>query len=1351
MKKLFSQKIIAILPVCLALVMPSSQVMAGTVSATNNSVDDTSADVNLVGSNSEVKIGDTIELGTYYGEPISWKCMAIDENGPLMYSEKILCLKAFDVSGLNAQYHSDNWGYRGNYGSNCWSDSTLRQWLNSDDEVVSYTHCPPTNNSINHGDAYDQEPGFLTNFSESEKKCIKTVTNKMNIIDYDAQRPGYCNGGSSELPCYYQESDIISRDFDSYYYQNVQDQIFLPNAKQLYEIKSNFSDWIKACPTQQAIDHFSHKDPDVLAVDKNWCFWTGVPLTEGAAYELERVYGYFASGADGYFLDGKQVANKGFYGVRPAFYLDVDAYQKEDNNNFSSVLDAMEYNGHYYRIYPMKGAQDSWEAAEQYCESLGGHLATITSQEEQDKVFSYVNNNVQWYPGSSSAYAAFDVFFGLYRDSSGNWVWVTGEPYEYSFWADGEPSGTNWDTGVNEYYGQYYYKWSNSGRWNDQCSRAGDNIYFLCEWDSKKPDMTGGELDYTTYQADYTQIVNDFMMDKNTFTATKIMVRNENWPAFDYVYTNDQTISTYITAAITNILFRYEKFEGGRDLVTGEISKEYAREVLLALMDQKDTEIQALVKAREAQNMAKKISDGFDNFINKSKWIAIPAEDREHLEKFFHSETIDKKLKEGKYSDLVNMCHLNGYENSSTVVKILKLYQKSSEFSKMLSDTLKISGKTLDAAEELNDLVQLIYNFKVTTETNQLYIELMTYIRDNVKFSVVRDAAAEIVDVLNTNTDDQWKKITAAVTLENGKEFAISKLSSALSDAANKTFGVIITTSFKTGVNLSNQIFGTANYQKKYDNMRVLAYLGDAIGQWTLGNYSTYLTTDDSTTKNSSARKTYYGLKLLLKTRQDGEESLQGLWIGSGEKNFKKSWYYQTSSSRSALLKTYEETLFTSDREKIFNATAVACPVDVEVYDASGTTVLTIKNGQEIPITISGDITYTEYLNPGSGEYDKVVLLPQNSGYSLKCVGNGLGIMNLHTMNMSSNDEITDKNLQNIPITPTTTAEITDFSANNGIVTLTTGNESQKSAMQLKNQDNAYVSVASLTLNPDKLQLKEGETALVTVNAQPENATDQSVTWTSEADKIATVSSDGVVTGISAGQVTLTASAEDGEVIRKLKVTVVKNSDSQSSGGSNSVPAVQPTPTVQPEPTDTPDVADKNKFTDVDSNVWYHDAVCWAVEKNITSGTSQTTFSPNDPCTRGQIVAFLYRIAGSPGTDKSLIAIFNDVPADKYYCDAVAWAIEKGITVGTSATTFSPEEPCTRAEAVTFLYRYENSPSVTEGKIFSDVRTDDYYADAVSWASEKKITVGTTDVTFSPDKECKRAEIITFLYRDMTK
>ena len=176
----------------------------------------------------------------------------------------------------------------------------------------------------------------------------------------------------------------------------------------------------------------------------------------------------------------------------------------------------------------------------------------------------------------------------------------------------------------------------------------------------------------------------------------------------------------------------------------------------------------------------------------------------------------------------------------------------------------------------------------------------------------------------------------------------------------------------------------------------------------------------------------------------------------------------------------------------------------------------------------------------------------------------------------------------------------------------------------------------------------------------------------------------------------------------------------------------------------------KNPFTDVPAGSYYEDAVIWAVDKGITTGTSATTFNPNGICTRAQAVTFLWRAAGSPAA-KSAVMPFTDVKAGSYYETAVLWAVENGITKGTSDTTFSPDATCSRAQIVTFLWRSQKSPAAGMANPFADVAADTYYIDAVLWAVKHNITVGTTFSIFSPDEECTRAQIVTFLYRARNK
>ena len=202
----------------------------------------------------------------------------------------------------------------------------------------------------------------------------------------------------------------------------------------------------------------------------------------------------------------------------------------------------------------------------------------------------------------------------------------------------------------------------------------------------------------------------------------------------------------------------------------------------------------------------------------------------------------------------------------------------------------------------------------------------------------------------------------------------------------------------------------------------------------------------------------------------------------------------------------------------------------------------------------------------------------------------------------------------------------------------------------------------------------------------------------------------------------------------------------------NYVPPYNPPhkPSVKPNPTPSKPETPENPFVDVKKDDYYYDAVIWAVGKGIAKGVTDTTFQPNASCTRAEMVTFLYRAAGSPEPTNK-VNPFTDVAEDSYYYKAVLWAVEKGIAKGTGETTFSPNDTCTRGQTVAFLYRYANSPAVSGSNAFADVSETAYYYNAILWAMSEKVTEGTSATTFSPNDLCTRGQIVTFLYRYMGK
>ena len=347
------------------------------------------------------------------------------------------------------------------------------------------------------------------------------------------------------------------------------------------------------------------------------------------------------------------------------------------------------------------------------------------------------------------------------------------------------------------------------------------------------------------------------------------------------------------------------------------------------------------------------------------------------------------------------------------------------------------------------------------------------------------------------------------------------------------------------------------------------------------------------------------------------------------------------------------------------------------------------------------------------------------------------------------------------------------------------------------------VPVTGVTLDKETMNLTAGSTGTLTATITPENATNKNLTWTSDNEEVATVS-DGVVTAVAAGTANITVTTADGGKTATCVVTVTRRSSSSSRP---SYPITTPdktangSVTVTPKSakrgsvvtiTVTPDagyvldeltVTDKDGkelsltkksdteytfvmpagkveitpsfvkqaeepsrvFVDVKTGDYFYDAVQWAVEKGITNGTSAETFSPEAPCTRAQIVTFLWRAAGSPVVNYAMN--MTDVAADAYYAEAVRWALSEGVTTGTSADQFSPDATCTREQAVTFLWRAAGSPAVSGESAFEDVGADAYYARAVAWAAQNGVTNGISQALFGTGSDCTRAQIVTFLYR----
>ncbi|MGN1350136.1 MAG: S-layer homology domain-containing protein, partial [Anaerovoracaceae bacterium] len=310
------------------------------------------------------------------------------------------------------------------------------------------------------------------------------------------------------------------------------------------------------------------------------------------------------------------------------------------------------------------------------------------------------------------------------------------------------------------------------------------------------------------------------------------------------------------------------------------------------------------------------------------------------------------------------------------------------------------------------------------------------------------------------------------------------------------------------------------------------------------------------------------------------------------------------------------------------------------------------------------------------------------------------------------------------------------------------GISAQVSYSDAKLENNTNANLASLTLEGVTLTF---DAAAKTYSGTADNLFGGLLQIVPE-DPRASVTVNGAAFDMAANQslqrgqnnITIKIIAADGSTSQSYLLHV-NNQIPQTGGGGGGSSNMVPVP-EQPQQPQPPQEPQSISFTDVAEGSYYSDAVAWAVEKGITLGTSDSEFSPERSCTRAQAVTFLWRAAGCPEPENSSGA-FNDVAADSYYAAAVRWAVEQGITNGTGKNTFSPDAVCTRAQIVTFLWRLQGASDADSEDLFADVPADAYYAHAVSWALKQQITNGTGNAAFSPAMDCNRAQIVTFLFR----
>lgn len=1140
---------------------------------------------------SSIAVGDYITLGQYYGEPIIWRCVDIDENGPLMLSDKVLCFKAYDAAGENDTYHGDGWGYvRKQNGSNCWYDSNLRQWLNSTESVVNYTHCPPTSNAVT-CNPYASESGFLSSFTETEINMIKESTNLVTVNEWETHRTGYCDGGTAEL--IHWEPSLTYVDYSKYFHQMVTDRIFLLTASQADRVYQNLGkDYLIApYPTVAAVEHNSQSS----SPDTPCNTFTNVAGNDGASYE--RVMTLTPS-------SGMQ-ANKaydGSVGIRPAFYLNGgtsnDPYNPTEKVSCLADAECVD-EGHYTgnqgdaRVYRLDGQPFNGYSPTGYNGSTkrNGNVGLDgTVYENGFEVWIArwnFGDNISW------AYRTFKL--------GGNYHTLTGSSGIIKSY-----NTTNYDVTAYFYDGDnllYSFQMTpTNNQFDFSIDVSGvDELKVLVQDNIK----TSGGTSYALYNLwlDGSAVTectgyHEWLIDNENvdFVCAKCGKRQEVSPVLGYEFGKDSF--SFSNADVSSYDISYTGFS--------YMTPSLKLDVMSLLANGMSRFVNYITSGSAYNGACFGIAAMNASFFSGMSPYDFGASNPSAL-CISHANSIVPNL-DTKLKDAINIMFLS---QSSTGVAFFQQIQDGSMF----------------GDNNFKDIVTIAKNLKPGD-----YPVIVAF---NIPIG------GHAVNIIGIEPDDFMEDDYCITTYDSNRPnfpsyFLVSK------DYSRVRF---CSYNSESGVKAYN--VNSISYFIKSPNYSIDYF---APGLRTSPLYSS--------TRSAPATKG---------TTSNGE--------------FQKA-----------------ENMYSSEDVISF---IIPNECKTEITTPSG------KKAEFSSSILTSDVP-TAMAIPFAGTTLNKIILPYEQGtYKVfidqTCYININHCENAVTLYAESGCYIT-------------------YSAD--------GSLTYKPTEENKHIEAAYYKYGILD-GSDIIgfELNGNVSEIVSLNCQNGNI---ELSGADISNQILSVQhNDDTLTNE-----TLHESIEDG-----VDTVIVQFSE-------NEVEIVMGAPSFIPcnGGNDCPG----NKFTDMPAKGnWAHDPIDWAVVHGVTAGTSATTFSPNAGCTRAQVVTFLWRAAGSPEPTATSNP-FKDVAAGAWYYKAVLWASETGVTAGTSATTFSPNQTCTRGQIVTFIWRYEGSPeATTTSNPFTDVPDGTWYTKAVLWASETGVTAGTSASTFSPNATCTRAQVVTFLYRDM--
>ena len=1422
------------------------------------------------GTKPNIKIGDYIKLGTYENEPILWRCVDIDDNGPLMLMDKVLGSMPYDAKTSEnsaTRSHSRN-SFRSSYGSNHWRDSNMRSWLNSDADAGKVDWLcgnPPKSDYVGYGSEYDKKAGFLNGFSKAEIAAIKTVTQR-SIVSHPEYSAGYIAGPGADLP-YNTDIASVAYGFEKAYYENIIDKVFLPDVKQLNTIYNN---------SNILGNYYLAKNKDGIS----WTYWLRTPITncnhdmryvetDGNIY---RVAPYF-----------------GHIGVRPAFYLDTDYYIVSEGNgevNSPYVGDAADKPGDDISISgpDEEGGDGDWDIDTDQSIQLNlgpwyssdGEYANSTIPVQviqktrsdlenmvivicgegytKDQQQKFINDVKRIWAGvlkhepyrsmadrfnvyalctasKTSGFASENTFFditmsttsrspmiSLYKSVLKNQILTRciGPAFIEKIHDAHIKEKTNPnEITIGDEYAPYYYVNEyisqfvvlvNSGQYGGASMNNLDVglHYVTATVDNIQSEYTlAHELghgllhlgdEYNAYGGAYTMPEQQDKQSLNIagLRESPITIKWKDMLGFRKTYTCRDS-NTSNSSNMVNSSWQCMMRTQNQELC--DVCQLQGFKVMSQLIKDTDDIYIAIPEVKLYTGNYKNPFEDYSAYTEAEYYGYLAyASDREQRLLSEPSKNKFTKDMKGQEVELRTIAqNLSGIEEQEIT---LQLWVEHEDGTRAVTENgeeiLKEQTFTVPVWDEKeNFYIKGMRNYSGTEfDSGLMNCSLIYKIPENadlkdgdtIKFSVIDKMGKTLADD-NTETQN-YANVTISYQLED---------SNAVPNTQTAVIPVPIGT--KMDIEPPEEMYGYKFVKAEGlgkivgdDGLNIICYYEDPSVKlpveykveydWGTDFPDSVVLPKNDTTYQSEAKAladkdTIYTDKSTIIAQKDGKK---GEWTFSGWTakvedtvvKFTGKWTftvfvdaaipadiklvsaeYETGYKANALngkttvsdngVLSYQ--WYKSDKADNFNGTAIdgqngetfvpdTSKEGTYYYyviatntkaDATGKKTASVTSSMAI-INVKESVKYTVVYDWGS-DYPTDVTVPKDDTKYENIEKAKEAVKNQkYDENSTSTAEKNSKSGKWSFSGWTATVEGTTVKftgvwtfTENAIPVVTRKPSSGGSGGSGSSTYNIKVSPeitnGSLSVNPSRAS--NGKKVSVIVKPNNGYVLNSVIVKDSNDKEFAvTKQSDGTYTFIMPSS-NVTVSAKFDTELAKDVVTEIEKSI---------------------------------EFKDVKKGDWYFDAVQWAVKNNITEGSGKDTFSPDVICTRTQMVTFLWRVAGSP-EPKITKCDFRDVDNSAYYYKAVLWAVEKGVTVGTSDTTFSPNENVTRGQTVAFLYREAGSPFETGEDVFNDVNSNDYYFKAVSWATKNGITVGTGNGKFEPDMDCNRAQIVAMLYR----